>query len=183
MMIGLGTDFWGNSIFLRPSENYALEGEWLKSSIKTIPLIFSFSGLGLAIFHYLYSFDKLFDMKKIEAGRLMYTFLNRKWFFDKVYNEWISENLLNIAYRQTYQNIDRGILEFFGPQGISLVIYKYSFKINEVSLGFVFYYFFLFLGMLTLFLFFFSCWGFILPFFDIHLIIIILLSLFLVFFD
>jgi len=52
--------------------------------------------------------------------------------------------------------MDRGLLEFLGPQGISSEIYNYTSKINQVSLGFVFYYFFLLLGGLVLFLFFFS---------------------------
>jgi hypothetical protein len=43
-----------------------------------IPLIFSFSGAGLAIVNYLFTFDLLFGLKKIAAGRSLYTFLNRK---------------------------------------------------------------------------------------------------------
>jgi hypothetical protein len=43
-----------------------------------IPLIFSFSGAGLAIFHYLFSFETLIGLKKTKIGRSLYTFLNRK---------------------------------------------------------------------------------------------------------
>jgi hypothetical protein len=70
MMIGPGTDFWGNALFTLPSHTYALEGEWLDTSIKTIPLIFSFSGVFLAIYHYLYSFDTLFALKQTKFGIL-----------------------------------------------------------------------------------------------------------------
>jgi hypothetical protein len=52
--------------------------------------------------------------------------------------------------------MDRGLLEFFGPQGVSTEIYNYTTKINQLSLGFVFYYVFLLLGGLTILLFFFS---------------------------
>jgi hypothetical protein len=52
--------------------------------------------------------------------------------------------------------MDRGLLECFGPQGLSTEIYNYTARINQVSLGFVFYYLFLLLGGLTVILFFFS---------------------------
>ena len=178
MMIGPGTDFWGNALFTLPSHTYVLEGEWLDTSIKTIPLIFSFSGVFLAIYHYLYSFDTLFALKQTKFGILLYTFLNRKWFFDKVYNEWISESVLNVAYRHTYQNMDRGLLEFLGPQGISAEIYKYTNKINQISLGFVFYYLFLLIGSLVAFLLIFSGWAFIPTFLDINLACVLVLTLF-----
>ena len=178
MMIGPGTDFWGNALFTLPSHTYTLEGEWLDTSIKTIPLIFSFSGVFLAIYHYLYSFETLFALKQTKFGRLLYTFLNRKWFFDKVYNDWISESVLSVAYRHTYQNMDRGLLEFLGPQGISSEIYKYTNKMNQISLGFVFYYLFLLIGSLVGFLLVFSGWAFIPTFIDMNLAVILILVLF-----
>jgi NADH-ubiquinone oxidoreductase chain 5 len=182
MMIGVGSDFWGNALFTLPSHQYTLEAEWLDSSIKTIPLIFSFSGVGLAIYQYLYAFKTLYILKTSNVGKLIYTFLNRKWFFDKVYNEWISESLLNVAYRQTYQNMDRGLLEFFGPNGLGTEIYKYTNRINQISLGFVFYYLFLFFGSLIILLSLFSGWAILLPFFDMHLLILVILIIFFILF-
>ena len=44
----------------------------------------------------------------------MYTFLNRKWFFDKVYNEYITQHVLSFGYQTTYKLIDRGLFEFIG---------------------------------------------------------------------
>jgi len=52
--------------------------------------------------------------------------------------------------------MDRGLLEFLGPQGIGTEIYNYTSQINRISLGFVFYYLFLLLGSLVIFLLFFS---------------------------
>ena len=52
-------------------------------------------------------------------GRGLYTFLNRKWFFDKVYNEFISQEVLSIGYNTTYKLVDRGLFEFLGPLGIT----------------------------------------------------------------
>lgn len=178
MFVGMGSDFWGNSLFILPTKLYTLESEWLDSSVKMIPLIFSFSGAGLAIFHYLFAFDSLVSLKKSKFGRSLYTFLNRKWFFDKVYNEYISQALLKTAYKNTYQNMDRGLLEFLGPQGISTQVYIYTNKIASISLGFVYHYLFLLLGSLALIILFFCGWTLIVPFFDISLFVVTILTLF-----
>jgi NADH-ubiquinone oxidoreductase chain 5 len=181
MFVGLGTDFWGNALFTLPTNQYLLEAEWLDASVKMIPLIFSFTGVGLGVYHYISAFKFLFALKSTVIGRNLYTFLNRKWFFDKVYNEWITQSLLNVAYKQTYQNMDRGLLEFLGPQGIATQVYLYSNKLTQLSLGFTYHYLFLLLSFLTVFLLIFGGWIYILPLLDIHVIIILILILFFLF--
>ncbi len=178
MFVGMGTDFWGNALFTLPSKQYTLESEWLDASVKMIPLIFSFSGVGLAVFHYLSAFNFLFSLKQSSIGRSLYTFLNRKWFFDKVYNEWISQSLLNVAYKQTYQNMDRGLIEFLGPQGIATQIYLYVNKLTQLSLGFTFHFLFLIIASLMIFVLFFGGWIYIVSFLDVHVLIIFILTLF-----
>jgi len=178
MFVGVGTDFWGNALTTLPSKEYILEAEFLDTEIKLIPLVFSFSGVGLAIAHYLKFFKFLFELKNTKTGRLLYTFLNRKWFFDKVYNEWISQNILNISYRDTYQNIDRGILEFLGPQGLATQISQYTNKLTVQPLGFTYHQLFVLLGALSLVLFGFGFWPFFISFLPLDLLLILALILF-----
>lgn len=175
MMIGLGTDFWGNALFTLPSKQYMLESEWLDSSIKLIPLFFSFSGVFLSLYHYNFSFSSLYSLKNWSIGRQLYTFFNRKWFFDKVYNEWVAQPLLNVAYAQTYQNMDRGLLEFLGPHGLSTVVYSFSRGVTAISLGFVFHILFLLVFALTILLFVSGFWAVIVPFIDIQVVVMLLL--------
>jgi NADH-ubiquinone oxidoreductase chain 5 len=78
MFVGMGTDFWGNALFTKPSRQFILEAEWLDTSVKLIPLIFSFSGAGFALINYIYTFNFLVSLKQSEFGRSLYTFLNRK---------------------------------------------------------------------------------------------------------
>ena len=54
----------------------------------------------------------------------MYTFLNRKWFFDKVYNEYITQHVLSFGYQTTYKLVDRGLFEFLGPLGITKTVWE-----------------------------------------------------------
>jgi NADH-ubiquinone oxidoreductase chain 5 len=49
MLIGVGTDFWGTSIFNLPSNLIMLEAEFIPHSIKVIPVCFSMGGAALAM--------------------------------------------------------------------------------------------------------------------------------------
>ena len=138
MFIGLGSDFWGNALFTLPTSQIFLDSEWLDSSIKMIPLYFTVSGVLLASFHYLFRIETLFAFKQNKFGRQLYTFLNRKWFFDKVYNEWISQTILDVAYKNSYQTIDRGILEFMGPTGLSIFLNNLAQDLKNINLSMIF---------------------------------------------
>ena len=118
MFVGLGSDFWGNAIFVLPQNALILEAEFLKTNIKLFPVILSFLGGCFAFLLYNHFFKTLFLIKMSVFGQKLYTFFNRKWFFDKVYNEILSQHLLTTAYKNGYQNMDRGVIELFGPNGI-----------------------------------------------------------------
>ena len=176
MMIGLGTDFWGNSLFVLPENAFILEAEFIDTSVKLIPLVLSLSGAFLAFLLYNFGSDMLFDLKTSNIGIKLYTFLNRKWFFDKVYNEVITQNLLVFAYKQTYQNLDRGIIELFGPHGISTSIYTKSNKISQIKVGFLFHYLFVLLFFVLIYLLFVGYWPFFIKFVDVRVVLLVLLT-------
>jgi len=131
MFVGMGTDFWGNSIFILPTNFLIFESEFLQTYFKIFPVCLSFLGALFAffIFNFYIYFKKVFFFKISLIGNYMYNFLNRKWYFDKLYNYFFSQNILNYGYRYSYQNIDRGILEYFGSVGIYKTIF---FKSNLV---------------------------------------------------
>jgi hypothetical protein len=45
-----------------------------------------------------------------------------------------------MGYKQTYQNLDRGLIELLGPNGISSKIYKKTLGINQLNMTFLFHY-------------------------------------------
>ncbi len=126
MFVGLGTNFWGASIFVLPQNVLLLEAEFLPTSVKLLPVGLSFLGASLAFFGYNFFFKFLFKFKMSFIGRNLYTFFNRKWFFDKIYNYVFSQNIIFEGYRYAYQNIDRGIIELLGPTGLNTVISNIS---------------------------------------------------------
>lgn len=156
--IGLGTDFWGNALFTLPSKQHFVEAEWLETSVKIIPLFFSFGGMFLATYQYTVGFSGLYILKETILGRSLYTFLNRKWLFDKVYNEWVALPLLKGAYAHTYQNLDRGLLELFGPHGLFSGLSVQSIEYSKRVMGFSFRNLFIIIWSLTVILCFFAGW-------------------------
>jgi NADH-ubiquinone oxidoreductase chain 5 len=172
MMIGLGTDFWGNALLTLPQNTFILEAEFIDTSIKLIPLVLSLSGAFFAFMLYNFGSYYLFEMKTTNFGIKLYTFFNRKWFFDKVYNEIITQNLLTFAYKHTYQNMDRGLVELFGPHGISSSIYTKSLKISRIQMGFLFHYIFVLLFFLAIYLLFIGYWNILISFIDYKVILL-----------
>ena len=137
MFIGLGSNFWGNAIFVLPENMNRLDSEFIPQTFKTLPVFFSLTGAVLAFLLYTFFNNFLFKLKISVLGKKLYNFLNRKWFFDKFYNEYIAQNLLKFSYRICYKIIDRGIVEVLGPMGLSKIItkkskYLYSFQSNHV---------------------------------------------------
>lgn len=74
------------------------------------------------MYFYIYAPKILYSLKLTKEGRNLYLFFNRKWFFDKVYNDFVGQSALEKAYNHTYKKIDRGLLEFVGPKGWNLFV-------------------------------------------------------------
>jgi NADH-ubiquinone oxidoreductase chain 5 len=176
MMIGPGTDFWGNALFTLPEQLSMLDAEWIDTSVKLVPLVLSLSGAASAFLLYSYGFDFLYKLKTSSVGRRFYVFLNRKWLFDKVYNELLTQTTLSIGYKHMYQNMDRGVIELLGPNGIATSIYARSSALRRVETGFIFHYVFSILLGLVLILTPFGLWNFFFVWVDFRLVILVLLS-------
>lgn len=150
LIIGVGTDFWGNSIYTAPHHLLLLEADFISSSIKLVPLVFSLTGAASSYFLYAYFSRELFDLKVSPLGRKMYTFLNRKWLFDKVYNEWLVQGLLKMGYTVSYKALDRGAAEMVGPQGIRELVSSFSLLLSGLQSGYLYHYaFVMVLGLLA----------------------------------
>jgi len=140
MFIGLGTDFWGNSLYILPKNMNQIDSEFINQSMKLLPVIVSCIGSLLSFLLYTFSDKLLFQLKVSFLGRKLYNFLNKKWFFDKVYNEYLTQVLLKFGYRVSYKIIDRGIIEILGPLGLSNVISAKSSFLYKLQSGFIYHY-------------------------------------------
>jgi proton-translocating NADH-quinone oxidoreductase chain L len=154
IFIGFGTDFWGSSIFIL-RQNYSLvDVEFVSFFFKLLPLNLSVLGAVLAYFFYAFKIDFIYTIKKQKNFKRVYTFFNKKWYFDRFYNEIIIQPFLNISYNFSYKDIDRGLIEKLGPSGIIESVSQFSLFFKPIQSGFIFHYLLIFIFSIIFFIFF-----------------------------
>ena len=152
MFIGFGSDFWGNALYTHPYQSALVEAEFIPAWTKLLILALSLGGIFSSYFFYRDHDRVLFGMKTSPSGRRLYTFFNRKWFFDKVYNDFIIQWWLQFSNEVTFRLIDRGLIELQGPEGLARVIYLRSRDLSRVQSGYPYHYTFSMLLGLTILL-------------------------------
>lgn len=140
MFVGLGSNFWNNSIYINPINNQMIDAEFIPTFFKILPVILSFSGLFGAFYLYFCKFKFLYNLKISEYGVYFYNFLNRKWYFDKIYYEFINQYILQIGYNFTYKMMDKGLIEMCGPYGLTTIFAFLSQKIILLQTGYIYHY-------------------------------------------
>ncbi len=183
MIVGLGTNFWGSSIYVRPENMNMYDAEFVSSFYKLLPVTLSLSGATLAFLLYSFQSKVLFQIKTSYVGKKLYNFLNKKWFFDKVYNEFVGQFFFKFGYSISYKNIDRGIFEILGPHGLSSLISKRAANLYNFQTGYLYHYTFSILVGFTLFLGSRQFWLSFGEFIDYRLIMLFLVSSFFIIFS
>jgi NADH-ubiquinone oxidoreductase chain 5 len=140
MFVGLGSDFWNNSIYINPINNQMIDAEFLPIFFKLLPVILSFCGLFSAFYFYFYKFKFLYNLKISNYGVFLYNFLNRKWYFDKIYYEFINQYILKVGYNVTYKMVDKGLIEMCGPYGLTTIFSFLSQRIILLQTGYIYHY-------------------------------------------
>jgi len=132
---GIGSDFFGNSIFIKPNNISLVEAELsLPLWIKNLPFILSLLGASSAIILYHKGPMFLIDLTNNNIGRKMYTFLNGKYYFDIIYNHYFISKGLNYGYSIS-KWFDRGILELAGPHGFTKTVMNTAHNISKLDNG------------------------------------------------
>jgi proton-translocating NADH-quinone oxidoreductase chain L len=180
MIVGLGSDFFGTSIFFKPEHCYSFDAEFIPASFKLLPLILSLSGVILAFLLYTFQYKLLFKIKTSNLGRQIYCFLNKKWFFDKVYNEIFAQFFFRSGYSISYKFIDRGILESMGPSGLSHTIRRLSYNFHSTQTDYLYHYTLTVLIGITALLGIRQTWSIFENFNDVRLLFIIFVAVFFV---
>jgi len=138
LFVGVGSDFFGNSLFIRPNNNPLIEAEFsLSPIIKLLPALLSLFGATSAL--YLYHLQPRFlnsvvTGKAGSVGRKLYGFLNGKYYFDVVYNHYIVQSGLILGFNIS-KNIDRGAIELLGPYGLTNKITGTGINIAKLDTG------------------------------------------------
>nr|AYR06615.1 NADH dehydrogenase subunit 5 [Renouxia sp.] len=152
--IGLGTDFWGTSIFILPFHLNFIEAEFLPVFIKWVPFFLSFLGIFFASILNLTSYNIYKELQSNNIFLFLIFLINKKWYWDIVYNRLFTQSFLKFGYLISYKNIDRGFIELLGPYGLSKFVLLASRKITSIQTGQITHYiFFVTFGVCIFFLF------------------------------
>ena len=140
LLVGVGTDFFGTAIYNNPKTLHVFDAEFVTFFYKILPVTLSLFGAGLSFFLYNFQSNFLFYLKTSVLGRKIYTFLNKKWFFDKIYNECFGQFFFKFGYSMSYKYIDRGTLEIIGPTGLSSVALKTAYQLHRSQSNSLYHY-------------------------------------------
>ena len=140
MIVGVGSDFFGAAIYNSPQMLHVFDAEFIEFFYKILPVTLSLLGASLSFFLYNFQSHILFIAKTSVLGRKVYTFLNKKWFFDKIYNECFGQFFFKFGYSMSYKNIDRGTFEIIGPTGLSSVVLKTAHQLHKAQTGSLYHY-------------------------------------------
>ena len=146
MMVGLGTDFWGNALMQHPQ--YSCISEFIPQFHRNLPLILTLTGAVLA---FLFNSLNTFSLHFLKKCRSIYIFLNQRWFFDKVYHDFIAKKAFDFGYETSFKSFDKGILEIIGPTGIMRTFTELMIQSRNLQSGYVYHYALFMLIGLTLF--------------------------------
>nr|WVH44638.1 NADH dehydrogenase subunit 5 [Leucaena leucocephala] len=151
--------FWANSPFVLPKNEILAESEFAAPTItKLIPILFSTSGASVAynVNPVADQFQRAFQTSTF-CNRL-YSFFNKRWFFDQVLNDFLVRSFLRFGYEVSFEALDKGAIEILGPYGISYTFRRLAERISQLQSGFVYHYAFAMLLGSTLFVTFSRMW-------------------------
>jgi len=118
--------FWSFSIFTLPINYNLLDIEFISIFYKLLPFLLTILGFLTVYFLYFYTPSFFYSMKKNKIFKFAYTFFNKKWYFNRLYAQFITQKLLNQSYSFSYQILDRGLIEQLGPYGFINLITNIS---------------------------------------------------------
>ncbi|MCL4150531.1 UNVERIFIED_CONTAM: hypothetical protein GTU68_038557 [Idotea baltica] len=146
IILGLGSIFVGYFFKDLFSEITLLEAEFLPNFIKFFPVLLSiiFGLIALVLYHL---FPHLFYLGLNNSlyyfGRTIYSFFNKKWYFDSIFVTYLVYPVLHFGYVVSFKLLDRGSFELLGPTGFVRLFNKLSTNVSEIGGGFLFYYVFM----------------------------------------
>jgi NADH-ubiquinone oxidoreductase chain 5 len=180
MMVGVGTPFFSTAIFVNLNNMNIFDAEFVPTFYKTLPVKLSLLGVLSAFLLYYFEPIFLFKLKTSFFGKRIYNFLNRKWFFDKIYNEYFGQFFFKFGYSISYKFLDRGIFEILGPTGLSNTALKIGSSLHKMQTGFIYHYTLIILIGVTLVFGFRQIWLIFGFFIDFRLFILIFILMFFV---
>ena len=150
-------DFWGTSIFILPSHDAMEAAHHVPTWVKLLPIGLASAGVIGAYIAYV----RLPWLPMSVAGRAgaLYRFLFNKWYFDELYDRIFVGPAVRIG-RLLWVRGDKGIIDHYGPDGLSAFVARLSGRLVQMQTGYVYHYAFaMMIGVVVLLTWYFSGFG------------------------
>jgi NADH-ubiquinone oxidoreductase chain 5 len=157
MMIGVGSDFWKSSMYNsgsytnpylieKYSSNYELINNVLfnfefNKYIRRITMVWAFYFM-VFFFILFYTFKKTvlsISLSWTWAINIFHILTEKYIFYNKLIIEPLTFKMLDFALNVSYKTFDKGLIEFFGPFGITKFISNKMFNYNKYQSSFIFH--------------------------------------------
>ena len=140
LLIGLesGPQFWKDSIMFLNSLSTEHPPQWFILITPTLVII------SIPLSFYLFVKNKNILDEITSMNQPLHNFLKNKWYFDEIY-EYIFVKPAKSVGLFFWKKIDRDIIDFFGPDGISKIIKLLSIKAVKFQTGYIYQYAFVML--------------------------------------
>ena len=178
LIVGLGSDFFGTSVFIPFENNNIFDAEFIDLFYKLLPVNLSLLGACSSFFLYSFKYTFLFNIKVSSVGKRIYNFFNRKWFFDKIYNEYFGQFFFTFGYSVSYKFVDRGVFELLGPTGLSFFTSTAGSDFYKNQTGFMYHYTYSILVSFVFLLIILKIWSVFNFFFDYRILFLFIVSIF-----
>jgi len=154
--IGIGSSFFGNSIFVFFNNFSVFDAEFNLFFVKYIPLLISL--LGIYIFYLsIYFFDRINIYFFYNYGFIiLYKFFSRSFFFDLLFVDFFFFNLLKVSYSYIYKYIEKSFFELFLLFYIPFFFLRFNNFLKTLNTGLLYNYFFLIIFFIIFLFFFFE---------------------------
>ena len=143
LFIGLSSKFWQDSIFLLNTNEEHTIPLWF---LLTTPILVT-TAIPVSYYYFIKKPEILISFKKTNYP--LYNFLLNKWYIDELYESTIVQPIKKIGYF-FWKKGDIGVIDRFGPDGVSRLIKNLSNKATKFQSGFIYDYAFVMLIGLSL---------------------------------
>lgn len=150
LYVGLGSDTFNQSIYVLPINSNSYSAEFISYFIKLIPVIFSILGSATALFLLINKPLFIYNLKITNST--FFKFLVNKWYFDKIYNEFLVKPSFLFGHQITYKLLDRGLFEMLGPNGLTVLITNFTRFTSSLQSGLIYHYAFIMLIATSIFM-------------------------------
>ena len=143
LFIGVGTSFFLSSITTNFENLVLIDAEFAPTILKNVPFLFTLVGAFLSFFLINCSVTSKSVIFKYKIGHFyknLYSFLTKKWHFDQLGNELIIHRFMNFGYHISFQTLDKGSIEMFGPFGSASKLWDVSRSLSKMHSGMLFHY-------------------------------------------